>query len=101
MSSTTSSSPCSRGAPPRPARRAERQEQQMPLASFEPAELGPFTRAFEDFFDQEDPESMTSYYTENAQLMADGIQPVRGHGAIGRFWCEAIARASAAGARPP
>ncbi len=71
----------------------------MPLASFEPAELERFTRAFEDFFYQDDPESMTSYYTENAQLMADGIQPVHGHGAIGRFWREAIARASAAGAR--
>jgi ketosteroid isomerase-like protein len=71
----------------------------MTLASFEPAELRRFTRAFEDFFYQDDPESMTSYYTENAQLMADGIQPVHGHGAIGRFWREAIGRASAAGAR--
>ena len=71
----------------------------MPLASFEPAELRRFTRAFEDFFYQDDPDSMTSYYTENAQLMADGIQPLHGHGAIGRFWREAIARASAAGAR--
>ena len=71
----------------------------MTLASFGPAELRRFTRAFEDFFYQDDPESMTSYYTENAQLMADGIQPVHGHGAIGRFWREAIARASAAGAR--
>ncbi len=71
----------------------------MTLASFEPAELGRFTRAFEDLFYQDDPESMTSYYTEDAQLMADGIQPVHGHAAIGRFWREAIARASAAGAR--
>ena len=71
----------------------------MTLASFEPAELRRFTRAFEDLFYQDDPESMTSYYTENAQLMADGIQPLHGHGAISRFWREAIARASAAGAR--
>jgi ketosteroid isomerase-like protein len=71
----------------------------MPLASFQPAELRRFTRAFEDFFYQDDPDSMTSYYTENAQLMADGIQPLHGHGAIGRFWREAIDRASAAGAR--
>ena len=62
----------------------------MTLASFEPAELGRFTRAFEDFFYQDDPESMTSYYAENAQLMADGIQPIHGHGAIGRFWREAL-----------
>ena len=69
----------------------------MALASFDPAELGRFTRAFEDFFDRDDPESMTSYYTENAQFMADGIQPIHGHAAIGRFWREAITRASAAG----
>ena len=56
----------------------------MPLASFEPAELRRFTRAFEDFFYQDDPDSMTSYYTENAQLMADGIRPLHGHGAIRR-----------------
>jgi CheY-like chemotaxis protein len=31
--------------------------------------------------------------------MADGIQPIQGHAAIGRFWREAITRASAAGAR--
>jgi ketosteroid isomerase-like protein len=71
----------------------------MALASFDPAELARFTRAFEDFFDQDDPESMTSYYTENAQLMADGIRPIHGHAAIGRFWREAITQASAAGAR--
>ena len=58
----------------------------MPLASFEPAELRRFTRAFEDFFYQADPESMTSYYTENAQLMADGITPIQGHDAIEQFW---------------
>lgn len=71
----------------------------MALASFDPAELGRFTRAFEVFFDHDDPESMTSYYTEDAQLMADGIQPIQGHAAIGRFWRAAISRASAAGAR--
>ena len=72
----------------------------MALASFDPAELGRFTRAFEDFFYQDDPESMTSYYTENAWLMADGIQPIHGHGAIGRFWRAAISPRFC-GRRPP
>ena len=29
---------------------------------------------------------MTSYYTGQAQLMADGITPIRGDSAIGDFW---------------
>jgi ketosteroid isomerase-like protein len=69
------------------------------LAAFDPQELERFTRAFEDFFDTGDPASMTSYYTENAQLMADGMQPIQGHAAIGQFWRTAITRAAAAQAR--
>ena len=69
------------------------------LTAFGQPELGRFTRTFEELFYAADPESMTSYYTEQAQLMADGITPVRGHGAIGLFWRAAIARARAAGAR--
>ena len=42
---------------------------------------------------------MTSYYTEDAQLMADGMQPIRGHAAITQFWRAAITRAAAAKAR--
>ena len=42
---------------------------------------------------------MTSYYTEHAQLMADGIQPIQGHAAITEFWHAAITRAAAARAR--
>jgi ketosteroid isomerase-like protein len=69
------------------------------LAAFDPQELQGFTRAFEDLFDTADPLSMTSYYTEHAQLMADGIQPIQGHDAITQFWRAAIARAAAARAR--
>ena len=46
-----------------------------------------------------DAASITSYYTEDAQLMADGMAPVRGQATIREFWRAAIARAAAAGAR--
>jgi ketosteroid isomerase-like protein len=67
----------------------------MSLASFSPAELERFTRDFEDLFYAADPRSMTSYYTEQAQLMADGMQPIQGHPAIAEFWHAAISRAAA------
>lgn len=69
------------------------------LPSFDQPELERFTRTFEELFYAADPESMTSYYAEQAQLMADGMAPVRGHGAIELFWRVAIGRAEAAGAR--
>lgn len=71
----------------------------MPLASFSHAELERFTHEFEDLFYAADPASMTSYYTEQAQLMADGMQPIQGHAAIAEFWHAAITRATAAQAR--
>jgi ketosteroid isomerase-like protein len=78
----------------------ERQEQQpVSLATFSPQELQRFTRTFEDLFYAADPASMTSYYTEHARLMADGIQPIQGHAAINEFWHAAITRAVAARAR--
>lgn len=71
----------------------------MSLATFSPQELQQFTRVFEDLFYAADPASMTSYYTEDAQLMADGIQPIQGHAAITGFWHAAMTRAAAARAR--
>lgn len=71
----------------------------MPLTAFETAQLEQFTRRFEDLFYANDPASMTSYYTQDAQLMADGIQPTRGHEAIRQFWDAAIARTAAVRAR--
>ena len=29
---------------------------------------------------------MTAYYTQDAQLMADDMPPIRGHAAIREFW---------------
>jgi ketosteroid isomerase-like protein len=69
------------------------------LAAFNQPELARFTRIFEELFYAADPHSMTSYYTEKAHLMADGMAPVQGRGAIELFWRAAIGRANAAGAQ--
>jgi ketosteroid isomerase-like protein len=69
------------------------------LPAFGQLELERFTQTFTELFDAGDPESMTSYYTGQAHLMADGITPIRGHSEIGQFWRTAISRAQAAGAR--
>ena len=71
----------------------------MSLAAFDSQQMDQFTRRFEDLFYAGDPASMASCYTEDAQLMADGIRPIQGHAAIRQFWGAAIARALAAGAR--
>lgn len=71
----------------------------MPLRTFDHLELERFTRAFEELFYAADPVSMTAYYTDQAQLMANGITPIRGQAAIEQFWRAAIGRAAAAGAR--
>jgi len=71
----------------------------MPLTAFTHEQLQQFTRVFENLFDDADPASMTSYYTENAQLMADGMQPIHGHAAITEFWHTAITRTAAARAQ--
>jgi ketosteroid isomerase-like protein len=68
----------------------------MPLTTFDSEQLETFTRAFEDLFDDGKPEAMTSYYTPDAQLMAEGMEPIRGHAAIDDFWRAAISRAAAA-----
>jgi ketosteroid isomerase-like protein len=71
----------------------------MPLATFDHPGLQQFTRTFEELFYAADPVSMTSYYTDEAQLMADGIMPLQGQEAIEQFWRAAIDRALAADAR--
>lgn len=71
----------------------------MPLATFEPGSLDRFAREFEKLFNAGDAAAMTMYYTEDAQLMGEGMTPIRGHAAILEFWRVAIARAAAAGAR--
>jgi len=71
----------------------------MALPAFSQLELERFTQIFTELFEAADPASMTSYYTEQAQLMAEGMTPVQGHAEIGPFWRAAISQAQAAGAR--
>ena len=71
----------------------------MSLAAFNIEELEQFTRVFEELFDAGDPEGMTSYYTGDARLMAEGMEPIQGRAAIGQFWRVAIDRAAAARAQ--
>jgi ketosteroid isomerase-like protein len=71
----------------------------MSLTSFDTRNLEQFTRMFEELFDAGDAAAMTSYYTGDARLMAEGMEPIRGRTAIGQFWRTAIDRATAARAR--
>ena len=71
----------------------------MSLALLDDQTLQAFTRTFEDLFNAGDADAMTAYYTQDAQLMGDGMHPIRGHGTITEFWSVAIGRANAAGAR--
>ena len=70
----------------------------MALPAFDQLELERFTQTFKELFDGTDPESMTSYYAEQAQLMVEGITPIQGHAEIGHFWRAAISQVQAAGA---
>lgn len=71
----------------------------MSLVTFDTDALHRFTHAFEDLFNAGDATAMTSYYTDDGQIMADGMRPIRGHAAIVAFWQAATERAFAAGAR--
>jgi uncharacterized protein (TIGR02246 family) len=70
----------------------------MSLASLEFEEVEQFTRAFEALFNAGDAAGMASYYAEDARLLAEHADLVRGRDAIERFWREAISRARAADA---
>ena len=56
------------------------------LAGFNEKEIEKFVRTFETIFYQGEALKMASYYTENAQLMADGIKPMQGRSDIAVFW---------------
>lgn len=71
----------------------------MPLTTFGAETLHAFTREYEDLFYAAAAAAMTSYYAGDAQIMADGMRPVRGRTAITQFWRTAIDQATVAGAR--
>jgi ketosteroid isomerase-like protein len=71
----------------------------MPLASFDLDSVEEFTRQFEQLFYADDAAAMTAPYSDDGQIMAEGLTPVRGHTEIERFWQHAMDSARAAGAR--
>ena len=71
----------------------------MPVTSFDMESLEKFTREFEQLFNDGDAPAMADYYADGAQLMAEGLRPIRGRGAIQEFWRSAIDRASEGQAR--
>ena len=70
----------------------------MSLSSLEHDEVERFTREFEALFNAGDAAGMSSFYAEDAKLLAERAELVRGRDAIERFWREAISRARAADA---
>ena len=70
----------------------------MSLASLEHEEVEQFTREFETLFNAGDAAGMASFYAEDARLLAEHTDLIRGRDAIERFWREAISRARAADA---
>jgi hypothetical protein len=70
----------------------------MSLASLEHEEVEQFTREFEALFNAGDAAGMASFYAEDARLLAEHADLIRGRDAIERFWREAISRARAADA---
>jgi len=71
----------------------------MPLASFDLESVEKFTRQFEQLFYAGDARAMTAPYSEDGQIMAEELTPVRGHAEIVRFWQHAMDSARTAGAR--
>ena len=70
----------------------------MSLTSREHEEVERFTHRFEALFNAGDAAGMASFYTEDARLLAEHADLIRGRDAIERFWQEAISRARAANA---
>ena len=67
----------------------------MALATFDRQEVHRFAQAFEDLFYRGDAAAMTSFYTQDAVIMAPDSEPARGRHAIEEFWaaaCEAARR---------
>ena len=67
----------------------------MALATFDRQEVDRFAQAFEELFYRGDAVTMTSFYTQDAMIMAPDSEAVRGRLAIQEFWqaaCEAAQR---------
>ena len=71
----------------------------MSLASLDEQAAQQFTRDFELLFNAGDAAGMAAFYAEDAKLLAEGTELIRGRGAIEEFWRHAIDRARAAAAK--
>jgi ketosteroid isomerase-like protein len=70
----------------------------MSLASLDRHEVEQFIGHFEELFNAGDAPGMAAFYTEDARLLAENTELIRGRAAIEQFWRHAIGRAQAAGA---
>jgi len=67
----------------------------MALTTFDRQEVRRFAQAFEELFYRGDAAAMTSFYTQDAMIMAPDSEVARGRLAIRQFWnaaCEAAQR---------
>ena len=62
----------------------------MPLASLDEQAAQQFTRDFESLVNTGDAAGMAAVYAEDAKLLAEGTELIRGRGAIEEFWRHAI-----------
>jgi ketosteroid isomerase-like protein len=69
----------------------------MALATFDRQEAGRFGQAFEELFYRGDAAAMTSFYTQDAVIMAPDSGVVRGWPAIEEFWAAACQAAQRTG----
>jgi uncharacterized protein (TIGR02246 family) len=70
----------------------------MSLASLDRQAVEEFTRHFEELFNAGDAPGMAAFYAQDARLLAENTELIRGRAAIEQFWRHAIERAQAAGA---
>ena len=70
----------------------------MSLASLDQQSVEQFTRHFETLFNIGDAAGMAACYAQDARLLAENIELIRGRAAIEQFWRHAIGRARDAGA---
>ena len=71
----------------------------MALATFDRQEIDRFARTFEELFDRGDAATMTSFYTQDAVIMAPDNEPAQGRHGIQEFWQAACQAAQHTGMR--
>jgi len=70
----------------------------MALTSLDKQAVEQFTRDFESLFNAGNAAGMAAFYADDAKLLAENTELIRGRAAIEQFWRYAIERAQAANA---